>query len=151
MVSEQLFSKKIRNANWKDIPFELVAYLVFVIVVTIADFITTFLGPQKIREILVPITGWNMSTCYMYSIFFVIYLCIQPNITTRNTLLHFLSLQIVLGLVDLFMPHGDGFGNPYLMVSPWRPIWTILIPVIWFIALFSPRIKRFCLKYTESI
>lgn len=134
----------------KRLPFPLVAYLAFVIVVTIVDLVTTFSGPKSIKYALVPITGWNMSTVYMFSIPFAASLCIQPSIKMRNALLWFLSLQIVFGLTDFFIPHDDGFGNPYLMVSPWRPVWTVLIPIIWFMILLSRRLKQFCLRYTNS-
>ena len=47
-------------------------------------------------------------------------------------------------LYDLFRFHGNDYGNPYLTVSPWQPLWTLVLPAVWIAVLFSHRIKKFC-------
>jgi hypothetical protein len=55
-----------------------------------------------------------------------------------------LVLQIVAGLCEIALIRGNDFGNPYLTVSPWRPLWIVVLPVLWIAVLHSPRIAKFC-------
>jgi len=43
----------------------------------------------------------------------------------------------------------ETFGNPYLIISPWRPVWTMLVPSIWIIVLYLPRMNRYCRQISE--
>ena len=59
-----------------------------------------------------------------------------------------LLIFIVYGFNDVFRLGRDGgppdLGIPHLAISPWRPIWTILIPSIWIAVLYLPSMNRFC-------
>ena len=51
--------KNNKNQN-KIITFGLLGYLIFTVFVSGLDLITTFIGPQKIKEFIIPFTGWNI-------------------------------------------------------------------------------------------
>jgi hypothetical protein len=56
-----------------------------------------------------------------------------------------LTVSILSGLISFIRSIGaDTFNNPYLTVSTWQPIWTILIPAIWIAILLNPRMTRYC-------
>jgi hypothetical protein len=38
--------------------------------------------------------------------------------------------SIAFGVVQSLAPRGPDFGNPYLQVSPWRPVWTVAVPAL---------------------
>ena len=94
-----------------------------------------------------PITGWSACTGYMFSIYFIFSLILTPNShwrIIRFAIVAILLISMVLQIGDLSKIHGPDFGNPYLTVSPWRPIWTLVLPALWIAVLFSPRVKKFC-------
>jgi len=132
-------------------PSILVTYAVFAVVVTLADFVILPLVSETFRARLVPYTGWVASMFYAFTIFFAFTLIYQPK---KRRVVRFagitlqLLLQITYGVYQLFKMTGETFGNPYLTISPWRPIWTILIPSIWIAVLYSPRMNRFCHQVT---
>jgi len=55
-----------------------------------------------------------------------------------------LLLQMFGGFWSAMKYDGIDFGNPYLRVSPWQPFWTIGLPALWILVLFSPPMNRFC-------
>jgi hypothetical protein len=93
------------------------------------------------------VTGWGASTGYMFSIYFVLFLILIPVSHWRKIRLAIVSMlfiSMVFGFYGLVRIHGPDFGNPYLTVSPWQPLWTLVLPAVWIAVLFSPRIKNFC-------
>jgi hypothetical protein len=67
----------------------------------------------------------------------------------RFTITLQLLLQIAFGLYQFSQRHGETFGNPYLTISPWRLVWSVLIPCIWIALLHSPPMNRFCRQTPE--
>jgi hypothetical protein len=135
----------IKNTNWRSVPLELYVFMAFGVFIPIADFIIHFIGPEEMHKALLPFTGWSISNGINFmTTFFAIALCITRNIKIRNVLLILLGINITFGLIEFLIPWGDDFGNPYLIRSYWRPVWTMMIPAIWIIVLLSPRIKRYC-------
>ena len=145
-------NRKVKPVKWRDVPPALFLYLIFVIIVTIFNIVTGFFGPENLREALMPITGWDMSTCYMFSVFFVVTCCRYPSLGARSTILAFLWLTVLFGVIDILLPWRKDFydPNPYLRVSPWRPLWTIVIPIVWIIILRTRRITEFCKREHSS-
>ena len=133
-------------------PSMLLAYTGFAIVVTFADFILHTLASESFRSRLVPYTGWSASMFYGFTIFFAFALIYQRR---KRKIMRFggitlqLLLSILFGAWQFFQRIGETFGNPYLTSSPWRPVWTILIPCIWIVVLHSPRMNRFCRQIDE--
>jgi hypothetical protein len=132
-------------------PSILIAYTVFAVLVTFADFVLLPLSSESLRAHLVPYTGWVASMFYAFTIFFALTLIYQRKGrgAVRFGVTVQLLLQIAYGTYQIFLMTGKTFGNPYLTVSPWRPVWTILIPSIWILLLYSPNMNRFCRQTHE--
>ncbi len=133
-------------------PFALQAYTVFAVTVTFADWVVFWLAPESFRSHLVPFTGWGASMFYSFTIFFAFALSYQQKRrrVTRLSITLQLMLSIAFGAFQIYQRHGQNFGNPYLTVSPWRWVWTMLIPGIWILILHSPRMSRFCHQEHQS-
>ena len=56
----------------------------------------------------------------------------------------FLLISMCAGLWNLSRINEPNYGNPYLTISPWQPLWTLVLPAVWIAVLYSPRIKTFC-------
>ena len=127
-------------------PRMLLAYTVFAVVVTLADFVLLPLASESFRARLVPYTGWVASMFYAFTIFFAFILIYQHRArrAVRLGITLQLLLQIAFGTYQFFRVTGDTFGNPYLTTSQWRPVWTMVIPCLWIAVLYSPRLNRFC-------
>jgi hypothetical protein len=129
-----------------------VAYIVFAVAVTFADFIILPLTSDDFREMLVPYTGWGASMPYIFTIYFSFAFIFETKrrMANRFSITGLLILVVALNAWRFSQSSGDDFGNPYLTISPWRPIWTILIPSLWIAVLYSPRMNRFCKPTFES-
>ncbi len=133
-------------------PLELKCYAFFSAVITIFSVLLIFL--PKINRAIVPITGWLPALGYMFGIYFIYALIFLKSmkanrIKFRTTLISFLIMHILFGLFNLLSYNGNNFSNPYLTISKWQPVWTILIPLFWIVLLLSSRVTRFC-KLTEG-
>jgi peroxiredoxin len=124
------------------IPIGIIALIIFAILVTTVDYKLAFWGPISLREQIVPITGWGMSSAYTMTGILAVYYCISRLHRMLYSMAAILLMHIVLGIVDALMPVGEDFGNPWLMVSPWRPVWSILIPGLWLIVVLHTLISR---------
>ncbi len=127
-------------------PLELQAFAIFSVIVSVLDLASNFLGPKDVREAIVPVTGWVGSMGYMFSIFFIFLLILTPVPnwrSIRRAIITMLLISMVSGIIDLVRAPGTDFGNPYLTVSPWRPLWTLVLPAVWIAVLYSPRVRKF--------
>lgn len=84
----------------------------------------------------------------MFSIIMVlipIFEKIKRPIIPKITIILLLSIQVYSGTQrQLLVDDRSTTTNPYLMVSEYQYIWTILIPAFWILVfLLSPNIKRF--------
>jgi hypothetical protein len=132
-------------------PWMLLAYIFFAVSVTIGDFALLPFAPETFRAWLVPYTGWVPAMFYAYILFFALMLVYQPRgrRAMRSAVALMLFLQIVWGVCEYSFRSMDTFGNPYLTISAWRLVWTMIIPCLWIMVLFSPRMNRFCPKAHE--
>ena len=126
-------------------PLELRIYAVFSIFVSLAGMALPIFGPRKVWETLVPFTGWSPAIGYMLGLYFTLALIYTkiPAGRLRIGVLAPLALQILFGWQAMGKAPTPNFGNPFLIVSPWRPVWTIALPAIWMVVMLSPRITRF--------
>lgn len=138
-------------------PAALIAYLLFAIVVTLIDYnYQPQLGslPASFRRSLLPYTGFlTMMVPYAFTLIFALPM-IFNRIREYRQLLRFFGITVLLlifivhGVNDVYRFGRDGWppdlGIPHLAISPWRPIWTILIPSIWIAVLHLPSMNRFC-------
>lgn len=127
-------------------PWILLAYTFFAAAVSFADLLLRPLTSESFRSQLVPYTGWSASGFYSFTLFFACLLIYQRSARTsvRFGIAIQLLLSIAFGSLHFFRSSTETFGNPYLTVSPWRPVWTMLIPCVWLAALYSPRMNHYC-------
>jgi hypothetical protein len=140
-----MFMNPSLYAKFSAAPPELRVFATFSVVVSILGFALPVCGPKHLWEAIVPFTGWSPSLGYVFGLFFTFAL-----IYTKSQLwrLRFgiiapLALQIIFGLLVMAKPSANNFGNPYLTVSPWPPVWPVVIPALWIAMLLSPRMRRF--------
>ena len=105
----------------------LAAFLVFAVSVTVFS----YGAPRSIRETVIPFTGWNPAAMYSFSVFFAILALLKPDRRIRNTILLFPLLQLAFGLVEWLIQGARASENPYLRISAWRPVWSVLAPALW--------------------
>jgi hypothetical protein len=129
-------------------PSALLAYWAFALVVSLAQLLFLFPGLEPLRARVVPYTGWLVGGGYMATLAFVPPLIFQhrwrPALRTFGLTLQLVFGLIVPGLLALSRIGAEDFGNPYLTISPWQPVWTILLPMAWIAVFHSPAINRFC-------
>ena len=148
--TEMTLSRRMREAM-SNAPWMLNAYICFAVMVTFADYLVLPFTAASFQARLVPYTGWLACMFYSFTIFFAFALAYQTTgrRAMRFTIALMLFLQIVFGTLELWLRTGKAYGNPYLTISPWRPIWTMIIPCIWIAMLYSPRMNRFCPRTDE--
>ena len=139
------FFKRLRE-GFSAAPLELRAYAMFSVLVTVIGVGIPFLGLARLEEAIVPYTGWTPALGYMFGLFFTFHLIYTKTRPCRSLpgVIAPLLLQIAFGLFDMRFRHVLNYpGNPMLVISPWRPVWTVVIPAIWIAILLSPRLRRF--------
>ena len=126
-------------------PLELRIYAVLSILVSLAGMVLPIFGPRRLWEAVVPFTGWSPAMGYMFGLYFTLALIYtkMPGKWLLLGVLAPLALQLCFGFQELGKAPTPNFGNPLLMVSPWRPVWTMALPAIWMVVMLSPRITRF--------
>jgi hypothetical protein len=95
---------------------------------------------------------------YMFGLYFIFSLIysrkkLNYNISVRWGIVAPLFIQIYRGLQrQLLVDDGNSTTNPYLMVSEYQYIWTVLIPTFWvLVILFSPNINKFCQEIPNDL
>ena len=133
-------------------PPQLLAYTIFAVAVTFAGYLIHFFASGSVRAWLIPFTGWLACVFYSFSIYFAFALIYRHQ--ERNLVRWCITLQLLhqtmVGIFDAFRMGSQTFGNPYLTISPWRPIWAVLIPIIWIAVLHSPRMNQFCSRKSKE-
>ena len=147
------FFEKIATRILKT-PIELIIFSLFSFSVFIFSIVVDNFCSNSFRESIIPYTGWNIDRAYSISWFFSFIIIFSSKKNNRLLMLYFglifqLFISIVFGFFDLHRINGENFGNPYLIVSSFRPIWTIIVPAFWILILITPRIRRFC-KGTDN-
>jgi hypothetical protein len=117
----------------------LTAFLVFSIGTTVFS-LGSMLVP-RLRERIVPYTGWSFLGSYMWTLFFAAFALKKPERQRMMGLLALLGAIIVfdgIGIVSAALDHARGkpnFGNPYLTYHPLRPVIILAPQIVWFILL----------------
>jgi hypothetical protein len=76
-------------------------------------------------------------------------LAARPYAIVRFGFIAPLVIQMLDGFWTVMAYDGIDYGNPYLRVSPWQPLWTMGLPALWILVLFSPPMNRFCHRPAE--
>jgi hypothetical protein len=114
------------------------------------DLTTTFTPPLlPVQESIVPFTGWVFSAPYIFAI------GIWPGLLDRGQpQMHGPELGRHLRFTGYLLFFYAAFGafiflnsgpeqslNPWLRVSVWQPVWTVLVPAVWGSLLLS-RVRK---------
>jgi hypothetical protein len=131
-------------------PLELRLFAFFSILATLFGLVIAFTPKEILLEKIIPFTGWSPGIEYMFSLILTTRLIFfngkgNPS-TLRFGIVFILSAYILLGIQGQFdLKDMQNSTNPYLRISEYNFIWTILIPFLWaLIILFSPNINKFC-------
>jgi hypothetical protein len=113
-----------------------------------ADLYLNVIGPLELKEAIIPYTGWSVSSSYSFIAIALVFLMNgyhnDPSYGIK-VIVFLLFISIIFGIANIGSAFGvEDFGNPYLTVSPWRPVWTIIIPSIWVALLYTPGVNRYC-------
>lgn len=139
------------------IPLELKIFTAFAITVTVLSFLLPLIIEKEIWEKTIKYTGWSPATTYMFSIIMVFSSMYRNNypkyMTSRIGIILLLSIQIYYGLQQqLLVDERRNLTNPYLIISEFQYIWTVLIPAFWvLVILFSPNIKQFYKSNSQKL
>jgi hypothetical protein len=140
------------KSNFSAAPLELNVFLIFSFVATVISLTIEIFCSRAFNLSIFPITGWSIHMPYIVTFYLMFNSMVRTSkpwstkIEAPYNNILFLLLYVGINVVSMLTWDGDDNGNPYLIRSPWRPIWTIALPVFWAIILLSPRIK----KYYES-
>lgn len=157
-LASQHMNTKLRWNDWAGLsarfasaPWELRAFAVFSLIITLVGYTLPVLGPKKLWEAIIPFTGWSPGANYGFFLFPTAAVIFgRPALRGRNprNVLRWLSvlmlaIQIYFGEFQQRLGGLNDFGNPYLIVSPWRFVWTELVPAFWILVLVLPRMNKF--------
>ena len=134
----------LRTGSWREAPAELLAFLGFSIAVVALDFGIESFAPAFHEESL-QYTGWVGSMIYASGAIICTAVFVKRTARSRIILIGYLGFFAVWEAFNFLTSFGpNDSDNPYIRVSPYRPIWTVLIPLLWMLVLLSPRVKRYC-------
>ncbi|MFT3880541.1 MAG: hypothetical protein QM703_12870 [Gemmatales bacterium] len=103
-------------------------YFAFAIVITLHDLLALVSSDyRQFAGTLTPMVGWVPSMWYAPSIIFIG----TPTIHRLKTILGFMVLAIVFGLIDSCQGLSEITGNPYIDHHPYRYWFTIGLPIMW--------------------
>ena len=93
---------------------------------------------------IVPFVGWLPALPYMFALYWAVHLRWRPSLFAHLTSISLLALGAAFGAFD-FLRHfrRENYGNPMLTVSPWRPLWTVVLPLLWCGLLLTPKVLLF--------
>jgi hypothetical protein len=129
-------------------PVELKAFALLAVVVTILQFIIFFFAKQDVRIFYSEKLGVSTGSSYGFTIFFVFAL-IFANRESRPNVLRFgivAPLIITLSLKCLVLLSIINDGGKFEKSGNVGLVWSIIIPAIWIIVIFSPAVSKFCRK-----
>jgi len=105
-------------------------------------------APRWLQETLLPYTGWaGLAVPYSFVLYFAASSLAAQDQGSRTRMrrgcLVILVVGACTGLAESLTPGGARISdNPYLRVSAWRPLWTVLVPLLWIGALHWTRPGR---------
>jgi hypothetical protein len=131
-------------------PLVVTAFAVFCVLATLAEVLLLLAyhylpeAASSLSGRIVPFVGWVPAMPYMFALYWALRLRWRPSRPAHLTALGMLALGAALGVID-FLGHlgRANYGNPMLTVSPWRPLWTVVVPLLWLGLLLTPQALRF--------
>ncbi len=119
----------------------MAALLLFASIATVLQ----YSSPTSVKEAFIPYTGWaGLAMPYSFLLFFLAYALGTSDSPTRHRMrlacLGLLALAAACGVAEwLFLGGPRASTNPYLRISSWRPVWTVLVPLVWLGILYRTR------------
>jgi hypothetical protein len=129
------------SARFAAAPVELQAYFIFA-TLAIIGWAVAFFGPKSLKEAIIPYTGWVPGENYLFT-YLPAHALVFAKTPSRRAFIMCRFAIVAILLIGIFGGYQPNFGNPYLKISQWQPIWTMIIPAIWIMVLLSPRMRRF--------
>ena len=147
----QVMAESSNPATAPSVPLVLRAYCCFAIGVTLLELCLLFAGDAAAA--VVPFVGWVYSMPYAFSIFFACFAASSPKYGCAiYGVRWFLIFAIAIGLFDFLWGFAvEDFGNPYLRVSPWRPLFTVLLPIVWLLLLRTKIVSQYVAVGTPPV
>jgi len=136
------------KSNLSLAPIEFKVFVVFSFIETAISLCLQIFGSKQLKESIIPTTGWLFFMPYLVTSLTVASqlsgnIIISGRARSRYFNIGFLAFYMLIMTIEALITSGNDYNNPYLMISPWRPVWTIVLPAIWILVLLSPRIKRY--------
>ena len=123
-------------------PAVVITYLWFSVLITLGELGLFF--ARGIHAQVVPFIGWVPSMPYMFGLYWAFLLYRRPSWFARWAIVGTLAVGAAIGLFEYNARPREAFGNPWLTVSPWQPLWTVALPLLWCCLLFLPTVSRYC-------
>ena len=137
-----------RPLQWWRLPWILNTYIAFAVLALAWGHFGISLFP-RLYEKTVPFTGWSGLGFYSFSLVLMVMAILTPRRSSgRNAVVGLLVFGAVFGLWDTYEhtwgsgAGRDDQGNPFLIYSPWQPLITVGVPLIWAFMLISPPMNR---------
>lgn len=149
-LQQDLSEKPYWLSRFSVAPLELKLFYLFSFLVSLLSIVFIFL-PHNFSDTIIPVTGWLPAMIYINaSIFATPLLFRRSNVRLKKVhrlgVLGLLILSVIRGLMDMKYYNNVYVDNPYLFISQWRPVWTIIIPLVWMVLLSFDRVTIFCQK-----
>jgi hypothetical protein len=140
-------------ARFRSAPIILQAYLVFAIG-AVALAMSVFYA-RPLHAAIIPFTGGGMML-YAFTLYFAISAILTRQRKAVYAVVILVGLLVVTGVIELtsHLAGSDevrqGFNNPYLTYSAYRPIVTVTLPTAWLLLLVSPSMRRWIRNPSEE-
>ncbi len=135
--------------NFNQAPLELRLFAIFSTIVTVLSIIMLYAAKeQEWYRNTIPFTGWSPASTYMFGLVLAVILIFQGNKGNFLGLRYSIPVILVVGIFYGIQRQFDyelmkDNSNPYLRISQYQYIWTVLIPTFWaLLILFSPKINK---------
>ena len=145
MRNSRNFNCLLKKQYWSTVPLGLIALLIFSAASTIFSVYHYFYASDELRAIIVPHVGWIGTYIYFMFFMFSILLVVSRQTKLRKNIVFGFLLLTCYGIFNYYVSQGrDNYGNPYLTYGAYKPIWDIVIPLLWLVVLTSKPVKKYC-------
>ena len=135
VIVRPVFRPEVR----RDAPVEVFALLWFSLAVVLVDWCGRDFALWPSGSALRQYCGQSPSMTYSFCAIGSAFLLAERKNRSRYALVAILGIGAIYSVSDDLGP-----ASPSDVASPYRPIWTVGIPLIWMVVLLSPRVNRHC-------
>ena len=141
------------NFNYviKEAPKELLIFVFFSFITTLLFVYTFTLSNEEyeaFKSLLVPHMGWAGDFIYVTFLAGGVSLLFTRKEKVRKLILFMFALLLLFGIYNLYAEYGEeNYGNPFLTYGTFRPVWEIVLPIIWMYLLSRKKVRDYCNVY----